>query len=227
MVGGIPITLVHWTPSWRLVSSVFPPTSLFDRVSSSEEMDAVLAIEGITNDRLRDATGDLSLIPEGERQFGQGTTPIMASFTHRSPDGSRFTNGSYGVYYAANSINTALAETRYHRERFLQRTDESPTEIDMRLYSSNINAELHDIRNMQLSLADVYDDKVYGASQQFALNLRNNQANGIVYDSVRHSEGQCIALFRANIPDPVTQCGHYCFVWNGSKIVETYKKSLL
>jgi hypothetical protein len=225
MVGTPSVSCVHWISSWRLVPSRFPPAGLFDRVTDDDDLEAVIAIESLTNDRLRDEIGDIRLVPQDERQFGPGTTPIMASFTHINPEGSRFSDGNYGLYYAANNVDTALAETRYHRERFLLRTLEPPIEIDMRSYRSEINTQLHDIRNMQKSLSAVYDETSYDASQKLARDLRNDGSNGIVYDSVRHTEGECVGIFRANIPQPVTQGAHYCFQWDGSRIANTYRKT--
>lgn len=224
MVGKPPVSHVHWICSWRLVPSRFPPAGLFDRVTNADDLDAVIAIESLTNDRLRDEIGELRLVPENERQFGPGTTPIMASFTRLNSDGSRFSDGSYGVYYAASDVETALAETRYHRVRFLLRTKEPPIDIDMRSYASEINTELHDIRNMQRILPSVYDERTYSASQKLARDLRNDGSNGIVYNSVRHAEGECAGIFRANIPRPVTQGSHYCFQWDGKRIASTYCK---
>ena len=218
------ITPVHWTESWRLVPSRFPPVGLFDRVANQEELDAVIAIESMTNDRLREELGQLQLVPENERQYGPDTNAIMAAFTHINPDGSRFSDGNYGVYYAANDIDTALAETRYHRERFLERTNEAPIEVDMRSYMSEIKAELHDIRGEQNVLPEVYADDDYSASQKLARELREQSSNGIVYDSVRHAGGECVAIFRANIPKPTTQGSHYCFCWDGERIFATYRK---
>ena len=186
--------------------------------ANPEDLEAVIAIESITNDRLRDETGELQLVPEHERQSGPGTTAIMAAFTHLNADGSRFSDGNYGVYYAANDIDTALAETRYHRERFLKRTNESPVEVDMRSYISEIKADLHDIRGEQKKLPEVYADDDYSASQKLARELREQDSHGIVYDSVRHEGGECVAIFRANIPMPTTQGSHYCFRWNGERL---------
>jgi len=223
MVDTPPVSTIHWDPSWRLVPSLFPPVSLFDRVTKASDLEAIFAIESLTNARLRDEVGELQLVPENERQSGPGTTPIMASFTHLG-DGGRLDDGNYGVYYAAKDIETALAETRHHRKRFLQRTNESPIDIDMRSYASEINSELHDIRGMQKNLSAVYDKNSYAESQKLARNLRNTGSNGIVYDSVRHAEGECAGIFRANIPQPVVQGSHYCFQWDGNSIYNTYRK---
>jgi hypothetical protein len=39
-----------------------------------------------------------------------------------------------------------LAEVRYHQERFLRRTNEGPIRRELRLYSSNLDAKLIDVR---------------------------------------------------------------------------------
>lgn len=49
----------------------------------------------------------------------------------------RFSDGSYGVYYAANSSKAAIAETTYHRAQFYRATNEPDTRIYMREYVGN------------------------------------------------------------------------------------------
>src|SRR3954469_18752967 len=107
---------VRWTPCFRIIPSRFPPISLFDRVARPEDLDAVYAIEALTNDRVRQEVGDLALVPPDERISGPGSTPIMAAFTHLNPEGSRFSDGTFGVWYCAHELETALAEVRYHQE---------------------------------------------------------------------------------------------------------------
>ena len=52
-----------------------------------------------------------------------GCGPIMAAFTHLNPNGSRFSDGSYGVFYCARGRHTAIEETRYHSTLFLMATN--------------------------------------------------------------------------------------------------------
>lgn len=89
----------------------------------------------MTNDRLRTEVGDLDLVPLAERQFGAGYGPIMAAFTHLNPNGSRFSDGSYGVFYCARDRRTAIEETRYHSALFLADTKQAPLRQQMRLYT--------------------------------------------------------------------------------------------
>src|SRR5437762_6306867 len=90
-----PLSTRHteWLPSHRIVPSRFPPVGLFDRVASPEDLDAVFELEALTNDRLREQAGELSLVPPEDRVSGPGTTPIMAAFTHLNPEGGRFSDG--------------------------------------------------------------------------------------------------------------------------------------
>ena len=113
----IAVTATHWAPCYRIIPSRFPPIGLFEKVARAEDLDAVFQIEAMTNDRLRDEVGDLELVPAEDRVAGPGTTPIMAAFTHLNPEGSRFTDGSFGVFYAGLTLDTAIAETKHHRDR--------------------------------------------------------------------------------------------------------------
>lgn len=216
---------IRWAPSYRLVPSRFPPVGLFDRVARPEDLEFVLAAEQLTNDRLRDEVGELHLVPPGERVSGPGTTPIMAAFTHLNPEGSRFSDGTYGVYYAAREMATAAAESAHHREIFLARTAEAPGEIDMRSYLADIRADLVELRRYGRRKPDLMHPASYAASQAFARAQRAKGAGGIVYDSVRHAGGQCVAIFRPTLIAPCKQGPHICFIWNGKAIVGWYEKS--
>jgi len=149
----------------------------------------------------------------------------MAAFTHLNPEGSRFSDGTYGVYYAAPTIDTAIVETRYHRERFLARTNEDPIEVDMRTYLADLDANLHDIRGRK-DLPDVYDPNNYAAGQALGRELKSFNSFGIAYDSVRHPGGECVGLFRPLALSNCRQGPHFCYVWDGTKITNVYEKKM-
>ena len=77
-----PLAMLNWTPAWRLVTNRFPPVGLFERVAKAADLETVFAIEGLTKARLRQETGELTLVPAEDRVSDPGTTPIMAAFTH-------------------------------------------------------------------------------------------------------------------------------------------------
>ncbi|WP_404418681.1 RES family NAD+ phosphorylase [Marinospirillum sp.] len=215
-----------WTRAHRLVPCHYPPINLFETVSDPEDLELVFEIESLTNDRLRDETGDLRLVPASERIAGPGSSPVMAAFTHMGQP-SRFTDGRFGVYYAGNSLDVALAETRYHRERFLAATQEPDTEITMREYISSICLPLGDIRSQEF--AELHHPTDYSCPQQFARNQRQSGSHGILYNSVRHQGGECAALFTPKATSIPVQGGHYRYVWSGTaqKILSVLAVSLI
>ena len=129
-----PLAELRWSPTYRLVPSRFPPVDLFERVAAPEDLEVVFALEALTNPRLRQEVGEISLVPREERVGGPGTSPIMAAFTHLNPYGSRFSAGHYGVYYAARALQTAVREVSHHQAIFLAATREPPITIDLRCY---------------------------------------------------------------------------------------------
>ena len=206
--------LPDWEKLHRLVPSHYPPIDLFENVASPDELEVVFAIESLTNDRLREEVGDLSLVTTEERISGPGSTPVMAAFTHISIP-TRFTDGNeYGVYYGAKALDTAFAETIYHRERFLSATNEPDTELTMRCYINKISLDLHDIRDD--GFEHLYTDD-YIAPQQFAKHMRANGSNGLLYKSVRDEGGECVAAFKPKAVTIPIQSGHYKYIWSGKK----------
>ncbi|HUD27761.1 MAG TPA: RES family NAD+ phosphorylase [Novosphingobium sp.] len=223
----IPVSPVRWRPCYRIVPSRFPPISVFDAVADPADLDAVFALEAMTNDRLRDEAGDLALVAPEDRVSGPGSTPIMAAFTHLNPHGDRFTDGTFGVFYAASTVETALAETTFHRARFMSWTREPAQELDMRVYAVDLDARLHDVRTMRDALPAIYDPDLYTASQALAVALRAEHSDGIVYHSVRHEDGECVAVFRPRLLSNCRQERHVCYVWDGEAIATVYEKRAL
>ena len=204
----------RWRPSHRIVPSRFPPIGLFDRVAAPEDLEAVFALEAMTNDRLREEAGELSLVAKEDRISGPGTTPIMAAFTHLNPEGSRFSDGSFGVYYCAQKVETALAEVRYHQEHFLLRTREGPLRLELRLYLVDLDARLVDVRR----LAECHHPDEYGPSRKLGGALRAEGRDGVLYRSVRHEGGMCAAVFRPRLLRNCRQSKHYAFHFDGRSV---------
>ncbi len=219
----IPVRRVQWRQAVRIIASVLPPVNLFERVASPDDLDAVQAIESMFNPRLRDVVGDLSLVPPEERVVGPGAGYIMAAFTHVSPEGSRFSNGTYGVFYAAQRESTAIAETRYHRERFMRATKEARCELDMRVLGVTVTASLHDLRGMRDIMPAVYHSDDYTASQLLGGALRAGGSSGVVYDSVRHAGGKCVGVFRPRMLSHCRDWKHLRYVWDGARITDVFE----
>lgn len=213
---------VQWEQSHRIIPSRYPPIDLFERVTDDPAQWEILAeLEGLTNDRLRDELGELRMVDPSERISGPGASAIMAAFTHTGFS-SRFTDGSYGVYYAASSIECAIEESRYHRARLLKLENTPPCEVQMREYTAAIDARLHNLCPPKWST--VHHPTDYTASQRLAKKLRTQGSIGLLYRSVRAPEHRCVAAFRTTAFTRsksrtwASQGRHYRYLWDGQKI---------
>ena len=223
-VADVPVKAVAWTPSWRLIASRYPTVSLYDAIADPADLEVVFAIEALTNPRLRNELGELQLVPTDERLSGTGSTPIMAAFTHLNPEGSRFSDGSYGVYYAAHDLDTAIAEVSHHRAIFLSRTQEPPIDIDLRLIQAPLEARLHDLRSLRRSTPQLYDPVDYSAGRALGRRLREAGSWGVLYHSVRRRGGLCAGVFRPKALKPAREAAHIALHWDGSRITHWYEK---
>ena len=222
-ISDIAARAVRLSPCHRIVASRLPTIHLFERVADPADWDALYALESMTNPRIRNEIGELRLVPVADRVSGPNASIVMAPFTHLAPQGTRFTDGRFGAYYAAESIDTAIAETRFHRENFLRATSQPPIELEMRCYLADVACELHDLRTRRVELPDVYDPASYAASQKLGREIRDSGSNGIAFDSVRRDGGECVAIFRPRLVQNVRQSVHLRYVWDGHSIANVYE----
>jgi len=213
-----PVSRVRWREAHRIIASRYPPIQLFERLTDDPaEWEILAGIESLTNPRVRDEIGEISLVPPEDRISGPGASWVMASFTHVNPHGSRFSDGGYGVYYAARELVTAIAETTFHMGRFYAQTGDPPHGEDMRVLTGRIDAYFHDLRgNSHWSACLDPDD--YAASRALGGRLRAAGSNGLVYPSVRRRRGQCVGAFRPKAVGRPVQGRHLRYHWDGARI---------
>ena len=84
---------VAWRQAWRIIGSRYPPIDLFETLTTDPGVwDALIALEQMTNPRVRDEVGQIHFVAPEERVTGPGASYLMASFTHLNPKGSRLSN---------------------------------------------------------------------------------------------------------------------------------------
>jgi hypothetical protein len=210
-----PVSRVSWRDTCRLVASRYPSVGLFDRVASPDDLELVLELESWTNDRVNTELGLLHAVPADEWVVGRPmASVIMAAFCHPNPAGSRFGTPERGVWYGGRRLETAIAESVYHRGRELREVGVSDARMEMRLYHADFRTTFHDLRGVD-AFAACLDPDSYGASQDLARRLLAAGSHGIVYPSVRHHGGECVACFRPPLVANVKVAAHYVFTWSG------------
>lgn len=206
-------TTPQWKNAFRIINSAFPPIDVFEDTLDLEDLEYAFALEALTNDRLMEQTGQLNRVPPADRVVGPGSSPIMAAFTHAGRP-SRFTGGNYGVYYCASTLDTAIAETRYHMNAFLAATEESTVELTMRCYINTITQPLHDVRNGYPEL-HAPEPSTYPVCQAFAGVLLARESWGLLYNSVRDPGQERAAVFRPPALSIPIQGPHLRYHWDG------------
>ena len=210
-----PLVRIRWTATCRLIPSRYPSVGLFDTITSSDDLNAILELEAWTNDRLSTELGILHRLPADEWVMGEPmASVVMAAFCHPRPGGARFSTDDRGAWYAARTIETALVESVYNRTQELVEVGHFDTRVQMRLYHADFSTTFHDVRDED-TYAPLYDPDSYAESQPFARELLQHGSNGIVYDSVRHVGGECIACFRPPLVRKVRVAAHYEYMWEG------------
>ena len=216
----MPTRHVDWPRAWRIIASRYPPIALFERLTPDPAVwDALIALEQLTNPRVRDEVGEIALVPPHERVAGPGASYVMASFTHRNPKGSRFSDATYGVYYTASQIETAVAETAFHFEAFARDSGDPPRMEDMRVLVGAVAEDFEDVDALpEPQRSQILDPVSYAVAQAYAKGLRDAGANGVVYPSVRRPGGKCIGAFKPCAVGLPRQERHLKYRWNGERV---------
>ncbi len=210
------MSAIRWSETYRIILSRYPSVGIFDDVADPADLEALFQLEARTNPRIRDELGAIALVRASDRIAGPGTTPIMAAFTHAQP--SRFSDGTFGVYYAARNRETAIFETRYHLERLYRYTHEPSADVDLRAYAARIAGSFDDLR--AIAAADPrLDPASYTASQPYGRRRYDaNAVDGIVYRSVRDPKRRaCVASFRPRVIAACRTHSYLTYRWDGAQ----------
>jgi hypothetical protein len=115
---------------------------------------------------------------------------------------SRFSDGTYGVWYGSESIETTVYESVYHWYRGLL-TDagfERTTVVaERKVYSVACNAALLDFRKSAEDHPDLLHPSDYAYCQSVGSRIHREGHPGLLTQSVRRPAGTNVAIFNADI----------------------------
>lgn len=192
MVSGFAVrSHVQWTKTYRIIRSIYPPIDLFEDIADPRDWEALVSVEAKTNPRIRFEAGDLGKVPTNRRVSGIGASYVMAPFDHCSTTRpGRFTDGGYGIYYAGESEEVAVAETIHHHQKFMSSTLQAPGwTSDFRVLVGSVERALDDVN----AVPHVLHPHDYTASHFEGRELRAGGSDGLVWSSVRMPGQRCIA----------------------------------
>jgi RES domain-containing protein len=177
---------------------------------------ALAEIEGGTNTRLTVQAANSSVFPSGRPHANF----VNAAFAYWRPrERNRFNDAGFGAWYAAFATETAVAEVTYHVGRELDRVQDWSTSVEWSEMWASFAGSYVDLRGVEPRPACLHPDVEIGypAGNTLARETRDAGHNGVVYPSVRHSSGTCIAALWPHAVQSVTQGSIVRATWSGSR----------
>lgn len=194
----------------RLIASRYSESgTVLEEVTDGDAMLTDAArLDAATNARNQGEVYGLSGISPFELVYGIPNSHIIrAAYLHSGPFGSRFNDATRGAWYAAEGVETSVAEVAYHKAKRLGemivsesangRPEEETSSYDD--WQADFNAEFHFLEPPEQYADYLRAEPVpecYLPSQLLARQLLAGQSNGLIYPSVRYEGGTCLACFR-------------------------------
>ncbi|MER8803135.1 RES family NAD+ phosphorylase [Mesorhizobium sp. M0998] len=208
----------------RLISTGrLKETVLMPLARNHGDLEDLAELEGATSGRLQAQQGGLPDLDPRELVFGRpGYTFINAAFAYTRPGGNRFNDDARGVWYCGFDAETALGEVSFHLTRELAAIERFENVTDYAELVADFIGSFHDLRGAEFSKDPVLDPDTalaYPAGQALAKQLRKQDAaTGLVYPSVRHVGGTCLAAFLPDLVQNLRQGGIWRLEWQGSSV---------
>ena len=213
------ISLVRQFDTHRLIPSrhlAGADSVLVGIADDDSHLQAIFELDAATNDRVLAEQQLLPGIGLEELVFAVPYASVInASFCHAHPLGSRFNGPDRGAWYAGFAIETSQTEVAFHKTVQLAEIGRFEDSVTYDDYLADFSASFHDLRKGR-GFREHLDPDSYVQSQVLAEQLLKDGSLGVVYPSVRHAGGTCIACFRPALVSNVRRAKTYRFTWNGS-----------
>jgi hypothetical protein len=205
---------VRLVSSARLREPVLTPLA-----DDANELALLAEIEAATSGRLIAQERGLGGLTADELVHGVPHARfINASFAYAKPrQPMRFSPANRGAWYAALVVETCIAEVGYHLTRALDDAGDFHATVDYGEMLASMSGLFVDLRpHPQHPSLDPDPAIGYPAGNAIAAAARAEGHNGIIYPSVRHEGGTCIAALWPNVVQSVVQGSLYRLTWSGS-----------
>lgn len=217
---GIPLVRAAFPRTVRLVASARLREPVMSPLADDADELALLGeIEGATSGRLiAEERGQGGLTAEELVHGVPHARFINASFAYAKPrERTRFSPADRGAWYAALAVDTCIAEVGHHMTRALADAGDFNAVVDYSEMLASMAGLFVDLGQAP-GHPSLDPDPVagYPVGNALAATARAAGHNGIVYPSVRHTGGTCIAALWPNVVQSVVQGAMYRLSWSGS-----------
>lgn len=135
---------------------------------------------------------------------------------------SRYSDGSFGVWYGCDSAETSAYETAYHWLRGFLTDAGFENELvvgERKLYEVACDAALVDLRPWATAQSALVHKSDYGYTQSVGARLHREGHPGLVTASVRHAAGHNYVVLNPDVLSNPRNNGHLTYRLVGPRIV--------
>lgn len=167
-----------------------------------------------------------SAVPVIDRPFedAQWFNAIQWPFESRNWKASRFSDGRYGVWYGADTVETSVHETVYHWFHGLLSDagfEHEAVVAERRVHAVACEAMLLDLRRAIRQAPSVVHPTDYASAQAVGARLQREGHPGLLAPSVRHAAGLNYAVFNPAVLSNPRVHGHLTYrLQRGQVVVE-------
>lgn len=182
----------------RNIVSLRESQNLFDDLSDSTEAWSIAQ-------RVEDAVKPSlyhSQAPIIHRPFEDAEWFNAIEFPFKNWQASRFSNGSFGVWYGSSAVETTIYETAYHWYRRLLSDagfENEEVVIERKIYNVYCQAALLDFRAATKTYPKLIDKTDYTLSQMVGSRLCHEGHPGLLAYSARRVDGEVYAVFNPQV----------------------------
>jgi hypothetical protein len=203
----------------RIISAAFDEVRFFESLTPNTDQTQLRDLLNLTSPATLAAIGSVEHVAPEDRAVGTGAGWAMTAFVHPARP-SRFTDGSFGVWYAADSLETAIAETMHHQAVRLRETNEPAQQVALQVLQADLTGMVLPCSELPTDLhRAVHDPFSYQVSQQVGAAARSRGSDGVRYGSVRHPAGECTAVFRPRMVRNAHRLHGLEYAWDGARFV--------
>lgn len=193
----------------RNIKSLRESVDLFDDLTDDPD-------ESVAAHALRDSVHPMAYTspPAIHRPFDLADYTRAIDYPFKNWTESRYSDGTYGVWYGADTLETSISETVYHWARWLEGLSYSedfakpgdPVVGERKVYAVHCDALLLDLRPKVTTHPGLVDPESYRFTQPVGARLQYEGHPGLLTRSAR-CEGDVSAIFRpAVLMDPQAHC---------------------
>lgn len=216
-----PRTQIAWVDAARIQPWRHPEAEIWAELAGEDDLPGLLAVLQMTEPEMFSLMGAVERLDGLDWMRGEGAGWVMPAFTWGGP--GRFNDASFGCFYAARELETAVAETVHHQERFLRSTNEPSVEVRMRVLHADLRSNPMVRLGETPDPPELYHPDDYRTPQTFGATVRAAGLPGIAYQSVRRRGGLCAALYQPTTVERCVSGEALAYLWDGARIhsVET------